>query len=196
MLQFIGAVAAAVPTLMMARKLNSVWRDPLAGDNSSWVRYGVGIFVMEFIILHSGVGMAAAMGANAASPFLPVLGLGALYTLFALAIGFGFKTPGLTVNFIMLMAGRAVSASLFLRDADIKLLVVHSGVGMALYVLCVFVGFVLPERGMKEAVVRPFLGDCGSGEWIDHPHMAVGGGAVYFALLGLAELLVFTWIKV
>ncbi|GEM_PF-3085089 len=196
MLQFLGALAAAVPALLMAQKLWRVWGDPRAGDHPDWVRSGIAIFLMEFIIIHSGVFFATTFGPRAETPVTVMVGLCAFYLLFAAIIGWAFRVPGLTSSFVMLMIGRAVFASLFMTARDFKLLKAHSLTGFILYMFCIFLGLtVLPRRGMKTEIVRPMVVGCGSGAWIEQPHTAIGGAAVYFALLGLIELAVFTWIK-
>lgn len=195
MLQFLGALAAAVPALLMAHKLWRVWGDPRAGDHPDWVRSGIAIFIMEFIVLHSGVFFATTFGPRAETPVHVMLGLSAFYLFFAAVIGMAFRIPGLTGSFVMLMIGRAVFASYFMTAHDFKLLKAHSIAGFVLYMFCIFIGFGLPERGMKADIVRPMVSGCGSGSWIEQPHTAIGGAAVYFLLLGLAELLVFTWIE-
>ena len=40
----------------------------------------------------------------------------------------------------------------------------------------------VPELGIT-ASIRPELGLSGSGEWIDHPHVAVAGMAFYYFAL-------------
>ncbi|HNT98308.1 MAG TPA: hypothetical protein PKK31_08600, partial [Elusimicrobiales bacterium] len=152
--------------------------------------------LMEFIIIHSGVFFATTFGPRAETPVTVMVGLCAFYLLFAAIIGWAFRVPGLTSSFVMLMIGRAVFASLFMTARDFKLLKAHSLTGFILYMFCIFLGLtVLPRRGMKTEIVRPMVVGCGSGAWIEQPHTAIGGAAVYFALLGLIELAVFTWIK-
>ena len=54
MIQVIGAAAVGVPTLWFAAHLFNIWRDPRGSGGRRGVRAAVAVFVMEFLVLHSG----------------------------------------------------------------------------------------------------------------------------------------------
>ena len=53
-MQWVAAIAAALPCFYLSYVLVRVWIDPRAVDDGNWVRFGVGLMVLEFILLHSG----------------------------------------------------------------------------------------------------------------------------------------------
>lgn len=190
------ALSFAVPSFAMGFRLLAVWRDPLSIDGGRWVRYGVGLFVMEFILLHAGVmlgGAAAASGGGFDGMTLLLLGF---YGLFAGAIALGFRNSSLFKAFLLVIGGRAVGSLLGISTESQALFLAHSLIGMVLYISLVVTSVFIPwpRRGITEAIAAEQRVPGSSGLWVEKPHRAIGPAAVYYLLLGVAEVSLLTWI--
>ena len=199
MTQFFAAVAMGVPTLFMAHRLFEVWRDPLRYDEGRWVRYAVGIFIMEFLIVHSALltlDVLAETSENAIK-WLSLAALTVLYAVYAIVIGLLFRSRQLVLTFLSVLAGRAIAAVFFLSPDDLAWHYRHSVISGALYAATFLLSLLpLPRLGMTEEKVRPLVSGVGSGHWVENPHCAVGAAAIYFLLLGLSEVFVLSWVSV
>jgi hypothetical protein len=194
--QLAMALSFAVPSFAMGFRLLAVWRDPLSIDGGRWVRYGVGLFVLEFILLHAGVmlgGAAAASGGGFAGLTLLLLGF---YALFAGAIALGFRDSSLFQSFLLVIGGRALGSLLGISTESQALFLAHSLIGMVLYFAMVMASVVIPwpRRGITEAIAAEQRVPGSSGLWVEKPHRAIGPAAIYYLLLGLAEVALLTWI--
>jgi len=191
------ALAFAIPCFRMGFQLLAVWRNPMACENGRWVQLGVGVFVLEFILLHAGIFIGAVtMDAGGAAAILGTLGLAAFYTLFAAAIAWGFKSRMLFMSFLSLVVGRFVAVLLGISQDDTQLFMAHSLVAMAIYFVLVFASVFLPwpRLGITEAIAAQTRVPNASGLWVEQPHRAIGPATVYFLLLGLVEVLLMTWV--
>lgn len=196
--QVVMALSFAAPCFAMSRRLLAVWRDPMSVEEGRWVRLGVGVFVLEFILLHAGI-MLGAFAAGASS--FPariggVLGLSAFYALFAAAIAAGFRSRMLFTTFLWVVGGRFVGMLVGISTEDQALLLAHSLLAMAIYFPLVFASVFLPwpRLGITDAVAAQARVPGSSGLWVDQPHRAIGPATVYFFLLALAEVLLMTWV--
>ena len=190
------ALSFAMPSFVMGFRLLAVWRDPMSIDGGRWVRYGVGLFVLEFILLHAGVmlgGAAAASGGGLDGTTLLLLGF---YALFAGAIALGFGNSSLFKSFLFVIGGRAVGSLLGISTESQALFLAHSLIGMVLYISMVMTSVFIPwpRRGITEAIAAEQRVPGSSGLWVEQPHRAIGPAAVYFLLLGVAEVSLLTWI--
>lgn len=190
------AISFAVPSFAMGFKLLRVWRDPLSLDNGSWVRHGVGLFVMEFILLHAGVMLGGAAAASGGGFDWGVLLLLGFYALFAGAFALAFRSTALFHSFLGVIGGRAIGSLLGISTESQALFLAHSLIGMGLYFFLVMTSVFLPwpRRGITEAIAAEQRVPGSSGLWVDQPHRAIGPAAVYYLLLGLAEVGLLTWI--
>ena len=50
----IEGIIVAIPCFALASTLMLTWIDPMSVDEGRWVRFGVGIMVLEFVLVHSG----------------------------------------------------------------------------------------------------------------------------------------------
>ena len=55
---FFGVLTAA-PCFVLAATLILTWIDPMSVNQGKWVRFGVGIMVLEFVLVHSGAMMSS-----------------------------------------------------------------------------------------------------------------------------------------
>lgn len=190
------AISFAGPSFTMGFKLLTVWRDPGSVDGGRWVRYGVGLFVLEFILLHAGVmigGAAAASGGGFDWGILLLLGF---YALFAAAIAWGFRTSSLFHSFAWVIGGRALGSVLGISTESQQLFLAHSLVAMAIYITLVVTSVIIPwpRRGITEQIAAEQRVPGSGGLWVEQPHRAIGPAAVYYLLLGIAEVGLLTWV--
>jgi hypothetical protein len=196
--QITVAVIMAVPTLALSGQLFQVWRDPLRHDRGAWVRHGLGLFVSEFIVLNSAVAIAVYFEGRGArgSELMPMLVVLGCYLLFAGAIAMAFRSPMLLASFLTLTAVRGFSAIFLMSQEDIKWMLAHSVSASILYFGAVILSlFPLPERGIGEEMrqrVRREMPNS-SGHWVEKPHCAIAAAAIYYLLLGLAEIFLLSW---
>jgi hypothetical protein len=191
------AISFAVPCFRMGFQMLAVWRNPMAYENGRWVQLGVGVFVLEFILLHAGVMIGgASMDASGGVAMVGILGLIAFYTVFAVAIAYGFKSRMLFMSFLSLVVGRFVGLMIGMTAADKQLFLAHSLVAMALYFVLVFASVLLPwpRLGITAEVAAQTRAPHAAGQWEEKPHTAIGPATVYFLLLGIIELTLMTWI--
>lgn len=192
--QWLVALAAAIPCFLMAHRLWRVWRDPESVDGGRWVEYGISILVMEFIIIHSGAAMGGLAGSESpAVTLISLVGLIAFYSLFAAAIAFGMKSPGLFTSFLVIMLGRVVTILWATGNEVSGYLLTQSIVSVVLYMFVAILSLLpLPAFGLADPkYARALRKDGGSGLWVDKPHRAIGAATIYFFLLGLAQVYFF-----
>lgn len=192
--QWLVALAAAVPCFLMAHRLWRVWRDPESVDSGRWVEYGVSILVMEFVIIHSGAVMGGMVGSpSTVVSVLSLAGLIAFYSLFAAAIAYGMKSPGLFRSFLLIMLGRVVTIVWATSSEASGYLLTQSLVSVVLYLFVVVLSVLpLPAFGLANPkYARQLRRDGGSGLWVNQPHRAIGAATIYFLLLGLAQMYLF-----
>ncbi len=193
--RLVVAVGYAIPSFAMSARLLHVWRAPLEVEEGRWVSLGVGVMVMEFILLNVGVflGVQATEGTGL-GVFRIALILG-FHLLFVGAIVLSFRSPSLATSFLWLVGGRLVATLLGVGREDAELLKAHSVVGSVLYMAMVFasVFIPIPRLGITEAVTRRHGMAGASGTWAEEPHRAIAAGAVYFFLLGVFELALLSW---
>jgi len=170
-----------------------VWVDPMAWDEGEWVRYGIGLLMIEFIVIHSG-GFLGGFALRKEGPHWAALaGLVALYSLMALGMSLGIQSTGVLYVFGAIMAGRVVEVALN-RHGGLRMMMARSAISIPLYLaVAFFTVFVpVPRLGITAEIAREVMPSNSGGIWIDHPERAICGAAIYFALLGLIEVL---WIE-
>ncbi|MEK6793873.1 MAG: hypothetical protein AABZ39_03800 [Spirochaetota bacterium] len=198
LLQIIAAVSAGLPCIFLGIRLILVWKDPLRYEQGRWVRLGVGILVMEFIVVHSGVMMAGFLqDKKDMASVVPAVGLMVLfYGIFAVAFSIAFKSRGLLISFGSIIVGRVIAFTIG-QSASIPIVMAQSIISIVLYLGAVAVSIIgLPRLGITEPVARDLMKGSGGGLWIEQPHRAIGAAAFYFIALGLAEMLFLSWFDV
>lgn len=186
-----ASLASAIPYLVLVWTLMQVWVSPMSVSNGLWVRYGVGLMALEFIILHSGVfmGSMAASTESLKTRVQAFSGLFVFYSLFA----FGFaKTVGsyeILYVYGFLMLGRFVTIVIASGEGKSQILS-RSGFGALVYMAAVFgtIFIPIPELGITHEVLERVYPDRGGGEWEQNPEIAIAAGIIYFSALALYEL--------
>jgi len=196
--QALMGVVYSAPCFLMAARLLRVWRDPMAVEDGKWINLGVGVFVAEFIILQSGayLGHEAAKASSGMDLWGPVGLLTFFYGLFAAAISLAFRSRMLFYSFVWVLAARYVALAIGISAQAKAMIVANSIIGGCLYFALVVLSVFLPwpRWGISEEIAARSRQPGASGLWVDQPHRAIGAATVYFALLGLAELLLLSWI--
>lgn len=203
-LKYVYALAAGLPCLYLSYALINVWLDPMAWDNGRWVPYGVGLLLMEFLVLHSAgmtCGILSTRQADkqanedaaikaARDRYKLLAGLFAMYCL----LGFGFAmstdSPSLLAMLIAIMVGRFVNV---LDGDQSQALSQRTAAGVVLYLLCAAgtIFIAVPEMGITREVLAEVYPSRGGGIWERFPQRPIVAGAVYFGLMGVLELFVF-----
>ncbi len=187
------ALAFALPCFGMGWRLLHVWRRPLEIEDGRWVQLGVGVMVLEFVLLHAGVLLASlAMAADGlATTILATVGLSVFYGLFAVVIAYAFKSRMLLESFLWMIGGRLLAMLIGISTEESQLILNWSVVAMLLYVPLVIASVVVPfpRLGITAKIAGAKRLSNASGVWVDEPHRAIGAGAIYFHALGVAALL-------
>ena len=190
---WIAAIAAAVPCFYLSWVLANVWREPMAWNNGNWVRLGVGLLLLEFILLHSGAFMVGVLGqqANSKQQLKVAATLLTFYSLVVWGFAMSLDTPALLWIFAGIILGRSLNLLLNPKDSK-QAIMARSGIGVLLYLLVVFgtVFLPIPELGITDTVLSEVYPDRGGGLWEREPERAIAGAALYFFLIGLAEITV------
>ena len=190
--QWVAAIAAALPCFYLSYVLVRVWIEPRAIDGGSWVRFGVGLMILEFLLLHSG-GMITAMMAKqseTADKLRLFFGLLLFYLLMVVAFAYSLESMTLLWIFAAVSAGRLLAALTHSSDEQAESMK-RIGFGMLLYLLAVMGSIFLPipELGINSSVLADVYPQRGSGLWERQPERAIAAAA-YFLLLGLGELFI------
>jgi len=167
----------------------------MAVDGGRYVSLGVGIIVLEFILVHSGIFMAGI--ANRQSPEAIAMGslqktellLLVFYTLFAVAFAYAFQSYELLMIYLCVMVGRTMGIVTQPENSSQEA-ITRSAMSAFFYLGAVFVTlFVpLPELGLSNSVLNEVYPNRGSGVWERKPEIALAAGILYFTALGIAEL--------
>ena len=163
----------------------------MAWDNGSWVRFGVGLLLLEFILLHSGAFVSAmlARGDSFAAKLKILLPLMSVYALMVWGFSLSLGTTSLLWIFAAVCLGRLISG-IGNTNEQIGVMRSRSAIGVCLYMFVVFLSVMLPvpEWGITHSVLEAVYPDRGGGEWEQEPQRAIAAAALYFTLLGVAEL--------
>lgn len=190
-LLWIGALSSALPCFYLSWVLFNVWRDPRAWDNGNWVRFGLGLLILEFVLLHSGAFMSAMIAKKhtLARRLQLFAGLFLFYALMVLGFALSLDSFSLLWIFGGVCLGRLVTA-LTNNSEGAETMMARSASGVLLYILVVFATVLLPipEWGIDASVLNDVYPDRGGGLWERQPERAIAGGAVYFLLMGIAEI--------
>ena len=193
--RWVSALASGIPYLVLSYVLIQVWIEPMAWDDGQWVPFGVGLLLMEFLLLHSGafIGAMVAMQTTVLARLKYLAALLAVYTLLAWAFAMSTGGAALMKVFVAVMAGRLVSVVLESGTGS-QGMTARSALGIALYVVIggLTVMIDVPELGITRDVLNEVYSHRGGGLWEQQPQRAIAGAALYFGLMGLAELLLFT----
>lgn len=188
---WVGCLWSASSCWFMAGLFLTAWWWPLELDGGSWIKFGVGVLVLEFISIHSGAFLNHFFSTKFnASRVLTLLGLVGFYSLFGVAIALAFKSWWLLGSFALLMVGRIHSGIMAQDDMSRALNQRRIVASLMLFLLLTFatVFIPMPRGGITEDLRREAWKDGGSGIWVSHPERALAMGFVYFLVLGLVEV--------
>lgn len=168
----------------------ATWIDPMSIDNGRWVRFGVGIMVLEFVLVHSGAMMASIERTESTWQNIKI-GASAFgfYSLFAGGMALAFQSWTLFFIYSMVMLSRWVTL-LTRPESAKKEAQRRSGIAVMFYLLAVFLSVLVPwpELGVTYSVINEVYPDRGGGEWERNPETALAAGVVYFTAIGFSEL--------
>lgn len=188
---WLGCLVSAATCWWMAGLFITAWWWPRRLDDGAWVKLGVGILVLEFILLHSGAFLNHLMTRKAGwGRTRTLIGLVALYSVFGVAIALAFRSWWLIATFGSIMVGRIWTV--FAGDDAMGRAITQRRVvaGTMLYLLLTFATIFVPvpAGGITRPLLREVWPKRGHGLWEDAPERALAMGAAYFLLLGLVEL--------
>lgn len=175
----------------MAGLFVTAWWWPRTLDDGRWVKFGVGVLVLEFIIIHSGgfFNSTLVQQAGGARP-LKLLGLTALYTGFGVAIALSFRSWSIFGAFAFVMTGRLWSVIGGQTEMDRAISQRRVLASVLLYLLLTFATLFLPvpRGGISEPLLNEVWPTRKGGAWERQPERALAMGAAYFLVLGIVEL--------
>lgn len=174
------------------------WWKPYWLENGQWVKYGVGVMVLEFIVIHSSgfsQQLAFSNGKNDKERKKLILGLSLIYLIFGAGIAAGFKSWSLLIAFFMMVGPRYLFLWMGKEIKNKKKVQLEVAVSTLSYLILVAasVFIKLPRGGITYRLLEEVYPDRGNGSWERHPQQALGVGVVYFFILGAFEL--FYWYK-
>jgi hypothetical protein len=173
------------------------WLDPMSIDDGAWVKFGVGIMVLEFVLVHSGALMASVSAKSLgntrwekAKVFATAFGF---YGMFAGAMALAFQSWTLFITYSFVMVSRWLNLLTHPATAK-KEAGMRSGISIIYYLLAVFLSIFIawPRLGITSSIISDVYPERGSGHWESHPEAALAAGIIYFTLLGITELY-FAW---
>jgi hypothetical protein len=180
---------AAASLLVLSGQLLRTWIDPMAIENGAWVRFGVGLLLLEFLFVHSAPFTAVAVKVPGRQRIWAVLGLLAFYSLFAAGMILAVKEPRLALVYFGVMAARIWSGW---SDAQSDELAMGAwwALSVVVYLGSVFASVLLPwpHLGLPPELGARILDSGGGGVWEAEPHRAIAAGAMYFAVLAAVEV--------
>lgn len=187
----LSGFVSGLSCLWLAATLFWVWVDPMAWDDGHWVRFGVGILIIEFLALHSSVFITNLIASAETSSQKLKYGLGffVFYSLMAFGIAAGVGSYSLVAILGAMMLARTFAA--FAQDpATLAHTNARSALGITLYILlCGATVFIdIPEMGITNSVLAEVYPNRGGGVWERHPERAIVAAAIYFGIMGLVEI--------
>jgi hypothetical protein len=173
----------------LAANLYRSWQTPLAVENGRWVPLGVGIMLMEFVVVHSGVMLAMPMSKEAwgsgrrrrFSRRTSLILMSVTYVALATAIAASLKSLELFLMFsgiiISRWAGLLIDSDTA-RDQQFN----RSLLSFLLFLIAVILAFVVkfPPGGLTPMILRRL----GAGA---NAQQALAAGVIYFGLSGVVE---------
>lgn len=188
----IGSLVAAAPLLWMGWTLARLWVDPSSRDDPvSWVRFGVALLLLEFVLLHSSafIGALSATAKTLWKKLLGFAGLAAFYGVFVLGFALGTSSRAVLDIYLFVMLGRLVSLVADSKSGS-EVFIARAVGGVLVYLPLVFASVLVPwpRLGITEELASAARTPNSSGLWVDQPHRAIAVGAIYFLCMGLLEL--------
>ncbi len=181
---------SAVSCWVMAGMFVTSWWWPRELDHGRWVKLGVGVLILEFILIHSGAFLNNLMTQKAGwARDRTVLALLAFYTMFGLAIAFAFRSWWILGTFALVMSGRLWSVFAGQSEIDRAISQRRVAASALLFLGLTFatVFFSVPRGGINPDLLGEVWPERKGGLWERSPERALAMGAAYFLALGLVE---------
>ncbi len=186
------AILSVLSCWNVALRLYRAWWYPLIADNGTWVRFGVGIMVMEFFVVHSGglLTGASISTSNAKARWAFLSGLIAFYFGAAYLISYLFHSSSLFYSFASIMFCRLITGFFAVSENNLPAVTQRSVMSGMLYLFVCFlsVGVPFPKGGLTPRVLSQFYPEGGEGIWNQEPQRALAAGIIYFLFMGIYEL--------
>lgn len=185
------ALFAALPDLGLALAFLVTWIRP-ATLTEAFVRQGMQIMVIEFIVMHSSALMfgATQIGTTPRRKALFVGGMSAFYLLFAAGFAASFRSWWPLLAFGALTANRLLTVLLGAAPGGLeKLLALKAWVvSLVTYLLGSVVTAIpdIPRFGLTREVADR-LGFTSGGVWETEPWRVMAFGALYFGVQALSQ---------
>ena len=195
-------LGAAAPDLALAAVFLWCWIQPLA-----WRRTLVAdlmlVMLVEFLVVHSGpflgvLVMGEESGTRRATRLKMLLGLGAVYLLFAGGMSAAFENWGPVLLFAWLIGAKLIAILLGRSPerSEQGRQMAFWGLSVVFYLGAVFATLFLPVPHFGITRSGAYYGIPGSGEWVSHPQIPIAAGLLYFSALGASKVLAATtWSK-
>ena len=183
---------SSLPLFWIAWQLFQVWTRPaVLPDAASWVRFGVGLMILEFVLLHSGVmGIFVFTAAETWwKRVLAGLGIVLFYGAFAWGLSMGTDSRQILSIYGFVLLGRAVTV-LVDGAKGAAAIMGRSLLGTLVYLPMVFASVLLPwpRFGLVGEFAAAARSPNTSGIWVDEPHRAIGAGMLYFLCMAALEI--------
>lgn len=188
---WISCLWSAGSCWFMAGMFIVAWWWPLELDHGRWVKLGVGVLVLEFILIHFGSFLNFFMTQKAGwERDKKLIGMTAFYALFGAAIAFAFHSWWILGSFALVMSGRLWSLFAGQNEMDRAVSARRVAASALLFILLTFATLFipLPRGGINEPLLNDVWRTRGGGAWEREPERALAMGAAYFLLLGLVEV--------
>jgi hypothetical protein len=187
-----GAIFAALPDFIIAGLFVYTWLHPM-GIHPQMVKRLVGVIALEFIVVHSApfTGLVASSDLPWPKRIGALVGLGALYMLFAWGFSAAVDSSWPMIAFFALMLNRMLGVVIGAVPSDAQKYYMASCwiVGAIAYLGATFatVAAPLPSFGITPAVIAAQHFTVG-GEWPEQPYRAIALGALYFTIVGIWQI--------
>ncbi|MBT5218942.1 MAG: hypothetical protein HOI35_11960 [Woeseia sp.] len=192
------ALAGSLPCFSLAFTLSKVWCDPNSAEEGRWVKFGVGILLMEFLIIHSGGALAGIGQSRGWKDGLALVFYIPIAILMAWMIAYSMKSKSLFWSFMFIFAGRVSVLFLDQSGEALAFIIERTRVSALIYMPLVFLTIttLIPKWGMTDPKYAEMMQSNGSsGVWVEYPHRAIGAATIYFFLLGIAEIGYLSWVS-
>ena len=174
----------------MAWMFVRAWWWPRELDDGRWVRLGVGVLLLEFILIHSGAFFNNLMTQKSGwARNKAVIGLTTLYLGYGLAIAFVFRSWWILGTFALVMSGRLWAVFTGEQEIDRAISQRRVAASAMLFLGLTFatVFVPVPRGGLTPELLNEVWPARKGGLWERSPERALAMGVVYFFLLGLVE---------
>lgn len=188
-------IATAAPDLALAGVYLWCWIEPLAW-RKTLVADLMLVMLVEFLVVHSGpflgvLVMGDDSSVSRATRLKMLLGLGAVYLLFAGGMSAAFETWGPVLVFVWLIGAKlfAILLGRAQDGAEQTRQMALWGLSVLFYLAAVFASVLLPVPELGVTRHGHDYGVPGEGEWVSHPNTVIAAGLLYFGALATVKLL-------